>query len=497
MSADPTNTKLEDWPLRRLARVVIEFTTPFHVGAGRGGAGIDALVVTDANGLPAIPGSSLAGALRAATSPALRNSLFGYQDRNKGLGSRLTVSWACIHDSTNTPVEGVTGESRRADPILVNALAPRLRDHVRLHHQGAQDAEQHGKFDEWPVCAGHRFTFELELVSQNSPTEVAAWGQLLGLLRAGSLRLGGKTRRGFGGCKIVALRADCLDLATPEGFAGYLARPVSLAGPLPPPQLEPAGSPPPAVGLTATVTLTPVGYWMFGGGDDPEGAARTGKAPVRDDRIVWNKEGGKVQRDVLVLPGSAIKGALAHRVAWHGNRANPANWIDATKGALAGDADAWRRARKATAAAGEDNPAVKELFGFQKSKTDGRRGRVVIDDVFVTATEQCDQLAPHVAIDRVTGGAIDNRLFMDRPLWQAPNALVITLTILGTASDSISAAARAALLAALDDVCHGRLALGAGGGRGMGYFTGEVAWNDGGRWAGETSATPLGKEAVP
>ena len=495
MSADPTNTKLEDWPLRRLARVVIEFTTPLHVGTGRGGEGIDALVVTDANGLPAIPGSSLAGALRAATSPALRNSLFGYQDRNKGLGSRLTVSWACIHDSTNTPVEGVTGESRRADPILVNALAPRLRDHVRLHHQGAQDAEQHGKFDEWPVCAGHRFTFELELVSQETQFEDTAWKQLLDVLRGGSLRLGGKTRRGFGSFRVAALRQHIYNLSERNGFAAYLDRPVSLADPLPPAQLESNEPPSPAAELTATLTLTPVGYWMFGGGDDPKGEAKSGKAPVRDDSIVWTKDRGTVRRDLL-LPGSAIKGALAHRVVWHWNKAT-SNWIDAAKGSLAKDAKAWAKAREDAAYTGEDNPAVQELFGFQKSKTDGRRGRVLIDDVFVTATEQCDQLAPHVAIDRVTGGAIDNRLFMDRPLWQAPNALVITLTILGTASDSISAAARAALLAALDDVCHGRLALGAGGGRGMGYFTGEVAWNDGGRWAGETSATPLGKEAVP
>jgi CRISPR/Cas system CMR subunit Cmr4 (Cas7 group RAMP superfamily) len=504
---------------RRLARVVIEFTTPFHVGTGRGAKGIDALVVTDANGLPAIPGSSLAGALRAGFTAARQpetiiESLFGY----RGCGARLSVSWACIHDQDGRPVEGIRASTASADPVVENARGQRLRDHVRLHHQGA--AVFQGKFDEWPVCAGHRFTFELEFVSADCNEDRDVWAALLNLLRGGTLRLGGKTRRGFGAFQIVALHEAVLDLKTSDGFAAYRERPVSLAcaalepwhykfaaslaRPADPAATStdspPARTSPVSDALTITLRLTPVGYWMFGGGEDAQGLADRGKAPVRDDRIVWTSGKGAVLRDQLVLPGSSIKGALAHRVAWHWNKANK---TFAAIDAPITDAKGWEKAHLLTATStGENNPAVKDIFGFQKSTTDGRRGRMLIDDVFVDTTPpnpQPDQLAPHVTIDRVTGGAIANRLFTDRPLWRAPRPLVVALILLDAASSPISAASRTAFLSALADLCQGRLALGAGGGRGMGYFTGKVEWQgDFGEWAEAwTKLHPCTQEVLP
>ena len=55
---------VETYPLRYVARPTIEFTTPFLVGAGEEDFFSDAVFVADANGLPAIPGSSIAGVLR-------------------------------------------------------------------------------------------------------------------------------------------------------------------------------------------------------------------------------------------------------------------------------------------------------------------------------------------------------------------------------------------------------------------------------------------------
>ncbi len=165
---------------RHVARVVIEFTTPFHVGTGEGGYGADALVVTAANGLPAIPGSSLAGSLRAAYLERVRgtllaagqaaniaadeaenqaNDLFGHQTKDQGCGSRLSFTWAAIHDRNDQPVEGLKARScLESDPVLNEALGLRLRDHVRLSHRGA--AAHRGKFDDSPAAAGHRFTFQ-------------------------------------------------------------------------------------------------------------------------------------------------------------------------------------------------------------------------------------------------------------------------------------------------------------------------------------------------
>ena len=50
--------------IRYIARFVVEAATPLAVGSGNKGLTIDRLVIKDANGLPFIPGTSLAGVVR-------------------------------------------------------------------------------------------------------------------------------------------------------------------------------------------------------------------------------------------------------------------------------------------------------------------------------------------------------------------------------------------------------------------------------------------------
>ncbi len=64
----------------------------------------DSALVTDANDLPAIPGSSLAGVLRhlwrgTYGSHTHDDALFGYQSGNLGDASRLAISWGALLDS--------------------------------------------------------------------------------------------------------------------------------------------------------------------------------------------------------------------------------------------------------------------------------------------------------------------------------------------------------------------------------------------------------------
>jgi hypothetical protein len=451
---------------------VLEFTTPFHVGAGREGGGLDALVVTDANGLPALPGSSLAGVLRAAFARRhggeRADKFFGWQTGDQGSGSRLVVSWGCLHDRHDRPLEGLRDGLPGDDPVLADALGLHGRDHVRLGHRGA--AEKGGKFDERHVAAGHRFTCELELADDPAAGD-ADWQALLALLASGELRLGGKTRRGYGAFRVERLTQATFDLADPVQFAAYACHPASLAAPAP--ALAPF-TPAPAASGADTVTLTlhlrPRGWWMFGGGEDlPPTMPGDGKtkedpadmAPLRDRRIVWENGAGRVARDLLVLPATAIKGALAHRVAFHANRlANV--WAD-------------QHAEPLCDRCGESNPAVRDLFGFQSGRWGGQRGHLILDDVFWPDTpagtplrpDPPAQRVPHVSIDRFTGGAADSLLFDERPLWQGDFPPLILRV---TDAAQLSADAKKALHAALLDLIEGRLALGAGAGRGLGYF---------------------------
>lgn len=482
---------------RHLARVVLELTTPMHIGAGREGERADAEIARDANGLPTIPGSSLAGALRASLvaiepdGPLLADAIFGFQRSRKdgslapadARGSSLTVSWASIHDSNNIPVEGIVERNNLADDqILQVALSPTIRDHVRLSHLGAADARQspendksttgvggHGKFDEMAVCAGHRFTFELELAGDMGSVE--NWNLLLGILRDPTLRIGAKTRRGFGAFKIVSLSGASLCLDKEEDFSSYARHPAALS--VQSPLLEPletlSSSKQSNAAVVAMLELEPEGYWMFGGGSDPAGfEGDADMSPVRDKRVVWDDGRGRLIEDIIVIPGSSVKGALAHRVAFHCNRLTGRH------------ADTLDR-DKLSEVTGSHNEAVQEIFGSVNGTESGSKGLVMIDDIMMEA-EPKSQLVHHVSLDRFTGGAMSGFLFSERPVWGGK--IDISIRIVTSGNRKVSLVSRKALESAIEDLANGRLQIGAGSGRGLGYFTARngVKWSDGGNW---------------
>lgn len=472
--------RLLDFPIRRVARVTIEFATPFHIGTGRGNLSIDALVVTDANGLPSIPGTSLAGVMRGLflgmTGDGWRTDrLFGWQKGDQGCGSRLSVSWGCIHRATDRPVEGILpADSIQKDLVLKNAQRLWMRDHVRIDHHGAAHSRQRGKFDEQKICAGHRFTFELELTDQETGME--DWKLLLSGLASPLFRLGGKTRRGYGAFKLVRIATQSFDLREAADFNNYCAHEVRLSetcekleemDPLP-------ESHPPALAAEFRLGLQPRGYWLFGEGSDLfESAREPDMAPVRDHRIEWakgpatKKWNGSVAENLLVLPGTALKGALSHRVAFHYNALVSKRRAETAGGR---ELEKWSEA----------NEAVETLFGFVHTtqagydKADQKRGNVFLDDIFIVAGDLRHQLAAHNSIDRFGGGTRAAVLFLERAYygWQKDSPIDLPITVLNwTALDpKVQTAFREALL----DLVGGRLQIGGGSGRGQGHFEGRI-----------------------
>lgn len=466
----------ESYPARVfLARVTIEFTTPFHIGSGESDGASDAGVVRDWNGLPALPGDSLTGMLRQAYEDGYgvdeTRSLFGFQDAQDGQGSALCVSWGLIHDENNEVKEALTLRSKlEADDVLYDAMYPTLRDHVRLGHRGT--AEAAGKFDELTVSAGHRFTFELELTGD--PEDEEKWQRLLGLLNDRFLRIGGKTRRGLGAFVVQSLTGCALDLSRSEDFQAYLnhSSELSQRPDWQPLKVNPVSNIAERNHEEITLKLVPEDYWMFGGGFDETGTVDS--VAVRDSLVVWSdvEEGVRGSlKPVYVIPGSSVKGALSHRVAFHYNR-------------MTGQFADKKSPAELDNLVGEKNLAVRNLFGNMAGEN-GQPGRVWIDDQFFDVDEenQFVPIQPHVAIDSFTGGARNGFLFFDRPLDDSVlgDDGVLTLTILmkRTSSEELKAdkEAEEALRCALVDTCKGRLALGAHQGRGYGYFAGELNSN--------------------
>jgi len=190
-----------------LARVTIEFTTPCLVSSGDGDGLYDAVFVADANGLPALPGETLAGVLRHALADGknpdedpLCRLVFGYQQRDQGEASALRVSWAQVHGADDRPVP-FRGDAAKlaADPVLALLRRGVARDHVRIGPHGAVDGR--GKFDEQLVPAGARFTSELvfDRAAETDAAPLPTLEALMAVLARPELRLGRSGRRGLGG----------------------------------------------------------------------------------------------------------------------------------------------------------------------------------------------------------------------------------------------------------------------------------------------------------
>ncbi|HRQ65979.1 MAG TPA: RAMP superfamily CRISPR-associated protein, partial [Xanthomonadaceae bacterium] len=460
------------------ARLALECRTPLSIGAEKGGELDDLVLATDANGLPTIPGSGLAGVLRHLYGDGA-DDLFGYQSGDDGQASDLLVSWGHVLGSHGQPVDGLLlgqESGRLEDDRLLAFLAraaerPSKRDRVAINHRGT--AADRTKYDRSVVPAGVRFAVELRLWSAS--LDDGRWTRLLDLLGDRRLRLGGQTRSGLGGIDVVAMHCGSFDLTKPDHASAFATVGRRLGGTV---GLEPRAVAVRPSDVTATLRLVPESFWRVGQGDQPlrDVAPHQKPAdllPLTEHRVVWNKGRARIAEGQILLPGSSVKGALAHRVAFHDCR-----WREIWAEDLG--SDALDRFDKSA-----ESPAVRELFGWQRDDRGGsedapagRAGRLVIDDVFVdrSTVKPCGQM--HNVIDRFSGGVRQHMLFEEELLHGGDIELKLDIQHAWI----IPADARRALALALEDLCRGRLALGAGSTRGHGYFTGSIEWSDGGKW---------------
>lgn len=461
------------WAHFHIGLVTIELETPFRVSAAESDNLFDSVFVTDANGLPCIPGESLAGVLRHALAgdaapdeDTLCREVFGWQSGAGGAASKVRVSFAHVHTSADRPVafRGATVD----DPVLAFLSAGIARDHVRIGMHGAVD--DRGKFDERVVPAGARFTFELA-VSQGCPVKLS---ELVRLLTRPGSNIGGATRRGFGRVKVVRLKTAEFDLTQKEGVQSLARYPSAIERAIDSPVLRSHSLDQTQEGAGwnhCQIKLRPIGTWMVGGGmptgDEParqeheadEAAKPWDRLPLSEGKIVWqasgkNQEVGKVQdgkASFFVLPGSSIKGALRHRTAFHARRMTQ-QWFE-------------------EAGSETPPPAEIELFGEVADKDTGQAGRVHIPDVFVDPSRVERVPLSHVSLDRFTQGPIDHQLYDEVALGPVDITIDVTVRVSGGVSDS----AVKAFQAALADLTEGRLSLGSG--RGHGRFLGSVEWS--------------------
>jgi len=463
-----------------IARFTLEARTALSIGTGGPDGVYDHPIVRDANGLPMIPGTSLAGVLRhlwlAGPDHGITNQLFGFQQRDQGESSRLEVAACVLQDSQGHPAEGLLigaeGERRLRDDLLKAARAtqedPLFRDRVRLTHRGV--ADHRGKFDRGLLAAGNRFSGELRLWSTSKDDPI--WDKLLCLLNDPRLRLGGATRAGLGAMELIDLHCASLDLRQADDIATFRGLGIGLgtcAGltPRSPDSLPRSGGV-----RILKIRLMPRDFWRIGQGDQP--LARHEKEPnllpKLEPLVRWQQGRATIATRLALVPGSSAKGTLAHRTAFHWNVLNGRFVEDMPLDELA----RWDKS--------EHCDGVRAIFGYAKDRDGspsrtrddtGRAGLLFIDDVQVeiptTDLHRHLQVMVHNSLDRFTGGVRNRMLFTEELIYGRSFELVITVLPAIAKTDAL---ARQALARALRDLCEGRLALGGGTTKGHGSFRG-------------------------
>jgi CRISPR/Cas system CSM-associated protein Csm3 (group 7 of RAMP superfamily) len=449
----------QKYQYRNLARVVIETKTPLAVGSGEKDLITDQIVIRDVNGLPYIPGTAIAGIIRHAMEDKQKEQadFFGLKSIGKksGKGSEIIFSSAQIVDEDGKVIEGLTDNKSK---YLEKFNTLPIRQHVRINGKGV--SEEHGKFDGEIVYKGVRFCFEIEVLSKaNNDINLQ---HVLQELSNGTIRLGGGTRIGFGEIEIVECKTKRLDLSKSDELNVYIEKTSSLndafwdniSNSIPEYHTE---------GWTMyELKLIPDDFFLFSSGYGDENADII---PVCETYFDWTSGHPEAKENAMLIPGSSIKGAISHRIAFHYNK---------LKKFFAGNPEA---------KAGVENLAVRTLFGYTRKTQDenGRdkeevqRGSVLISDVIQLQTNERNKIFNHVSVDRFTGGAMDGALFSENVMYGNNAMYMLTFKVNNDALQNRDI--ECSFEQSLFDIAEGILPLGGGINRGLGCFSGEVYKN--------------------
>ena len=412
-----------DVVVRRLyARGKWKLDSVAHFGGDETGIA-DMCLLRDADGQPFIPGASIAGAARSFLAQQSKpwaeyqkgdegqvlKRLFG------GAGDKDTMSALIVADATCASEQTTTS----------------IRDGVRVDTQSGSAAEG-AKFDVEVVERRTEFELGLECVIREGDDKSDLEKLFLALLhgfKAGDIRLGARTRRGYGRGKVASWEIRDLQMNDPEDVMAWLrdkvwSRPASNLTPHPLPSDQRQ-----YFCLEADFILR-TSLLIRSSPSDPE-------AP---DMVHLHSAGEPV------VPGTSFAGAFRHRAS------------------LIADTIDWP----------ED--AVSELFGpvheqeAENPQKDLWASRVWIEEKLVKNVESRWQ--DRVAIDRFTGGSLQSALFNEKPVFpqESTSHLKLKLTL-----EEPDDAEIGLLVLTLRDFWHGHAALGGETSNGRGTLQGVKA----------------------
>jgi len=436
----------------------LETLTPLRIGGWAGTVTADLVVARDGLDRFVIPGTSLAGALRAWLG-----TVIGSDGEPLFTTAGLGIVFGALTPGTE---DGELCLIRVDDAVATGEVQAGIRDGVGIDRITAS-AARGLLYQHEVIPPGSRFAVRI------TASQLAGYPQRVGealdlIIRAlaeGRVEIGAARTRGLGLVRMTGIGRARVDLTDRTRVLSWLCgRLQSQAQP----ELEPtAGRDPLADGkLGIEITWTPATPVMV------QASTATAQELAEDPDLAsvpLRAASGPDGQARLLLPGSSVKGVLrthAERITRTilGHAELPEDWLDQVSDPRLGP--------------------VGTLFGLARPKTEededvteastpeGRRGALSVHDCH--ASSSTERTVTHVAIDRWTGGAAENLLFSVREPetadWQ-PITLTLDTGRVSRSSEAEASKALALLLLVLRDLADGWLALGFGGTRGRGAIT--------------------------
>lgn len=182
--------------------------------------------------------------------------------------------------------------------------------------------------------------------------------------------------------------------------------------------------------------------------------------PYVEQRVGWTPQASGMHGSLewcVVVPFSAVKGTLSHRVAFHDHRLR-CNWATAE--------------RAAPADIRSTSPAVLAWFGRAGGRDGGHAGALFGDDCIIPSKIAVAHLgrAHRHQSDRFTASPMPHLLFNAENLYKVPLKWRIDVDFAHARRHGADDKALQALDLALDDLAQGRLAIGADDAIGLGVL---------------------------
>ena len=447
-----------EYPLRYIARIIIEAQSPISIQSGEKGLLSDDQIMRDWNGLPTLPGTSLMGVLRSHLEKeqgvekleqlksilggqilmekgAVLNGIVLKEAQKVNIGSRLIISDALLCGQYHKVYTIPTADFGPNEAYFDAFKTLPIRDRVRMNERGVSDSEGSGKFDEELIFKGTRFKFELELIGNESDEDF--WQELFTLIQT-EWQIGGGTRNGHGQLKIIETEKRTFDLR--KDLVAYQAYSSDLDQ-----AIEGGDKATEIIAHQAAgwykyvLDLQPADlFFHFGSG---KGNQITDNTPKTERIIVWNGTIPEVDTtERYLIPASSIKGALAHRTAYHYNLIKGhtiekvlQEVLQEKKAKIKTDFQVKGQSITTLTESdlnpyleniskevrekytGDNNPAKKLLFGYAKQNEEGMEegqiGHVIVEDVYLAKEDVATHIVDHVKIDTFSGAAFDGALF--------------------------------------------------------------------------------------